>query len=222
MTGALITVSPEIGIFEARQTMLKERIRHLLVKEGGRLVGIVTDRDIRLNLPSQATSLSVWEVNHLLSRLTVGEVTDQGGDHHRPRPGSAGGRAAHARAQDRRPARARRRAPGRHSHRRRTSCALRACPRGSRADLRHVNQILVVEDEPDMGATYERLLRRAGHRVVRGCLARRGDAAAGKPAAVARHLRPAAPGRRRALTSSGRLSSSTCPGCDRHHRLLVA
>jgi len=30
-----------------------------------------------------------------------------------------------------------------------------------------VSQILVVEDEPDMGATYERLLRRAGHRVVR-------------------------------------------------------
>ena len=78
MTGALITVSPEIGIFEARQTMLKERIRHLLVKEGGRLVGIVTDRDIRLNLPSQATSLSVWEVNHLLSRLTVGEVMTKG------------------------------------------------------------------------------------------------------------------------------------------------
>jgi len=30
-----------------------------------------------------------------------------------------------------------------------------------------VNQILVIEDEPDMAATYERLLRRAGHRVVR-------------------------------------------------------
>ncbi len=30
-----------------------------------------------------------------------------------------------------------------------------------------MNQILIVEDEPDMGATYERLLRRAGHRVVR-------------------------------------------------------
>jgi DNA-binding response OmpR family regulator len=29
-----------------------------------------------------------------------------------------------------------------------------------------VNQILVVEDEPDMAVTYERLLRRAGHRVV--------------------------------------------------------
>jgi acetoin utilization protein AcuB len=78
MTGALITVSPEIGVFEARQTMLKERIRHLLVTEGGRMVGIITDRDIRLNLPSQATSLSVWEVNHLLSRLTVGEVMTKG------------------------------------------------------------------------------------------------------------------------------------------------
>ncbi len=74
MTGALITVTPQTGVFEARQTMLKERIRHLLVTEGGRMVGIVTDRDIRLNLPSQATSLSVWEVNHLLARLTVGEA----------------------------------------------------------------------------------------------------------------------------------------------------
>ncbi len=34
----------------------------------------MTDRDIRLNLPSQATSLSVWEINHLLTKLTVGEV----------------------------------------------------------------------------------------------------------------------------------------------------
>jgi DNA-binding response OmpR family regulator len=30
-----------------------------------------------------------------------------------------------------------------------------------------VNQLLVVEDEPDMAVTYERALRRAGHRVVR-------------------------------------------------------
>jgi acetoin utilization protein AcuB len=42
--------------------------------EHGQLVGIVTDRDIRLNLPSQATSLSVWEVNYLLARLTAGKI----------------------------------------------------------------------------------------------------------------------------------------------------
>jgi acetoin utilization protein AcuB len=74
MTGAPITVSPDTPVFEARQLMLKERIRHLLVTDDSKLAGIVTDRDIRLNLPSQATSLSVWEVNYLLARLTVGKV----------------------------------------------------------------------------------------------------------------------------------------------------
>lgn len=75
MTGAVKTAPPSMPIVDARNLMLKERIRHLPVVEGdGRLLGIVTDRDIRLNLPSQATSLSVWEVNHLLAKLTVGEV----------------------------------------------------------------------------------------------------------------------------------------------------
>jgi acetoin utilization protein AcuB len=74
MTPNPITVGPDTGVFEARQRMLNERIRHLLVVEHGRLVGIVTDRDIRLNLPSQATSLSVWEVNYLLARLTVDKI----------------------------------------------------------------------------------------------------------------------------------------------------
>lgn len=76
MTGGnLITARPATPVHEARQVMVKAKIRHLLVTEdGGLLVGIVTDRDIRLNLPSQATSLSVWEINHLLTKLTVGEV----------------------------------------------------------------------------------------------------------------------------------------------------
>jgi acetoin utilization protein AcuB len=74
MTGAPITVAPDTAVFEARRIMQNERIRHLIVVEHGRLAGIVTDRDIRLNLPSQATSLSIWEANYLLARLTVGEV----------------------------------------------------------------------------------------------------------------------------------------------------
>jgi acetoin utilization protein AcuB len=74
MTGAPITVRPDTPVFDARQRMVDEKIRHLLVVEEGRLAGIVTDRDIRLNLPSHATSLSVWEVNYLLARLTVGEI----------------------------------------------------------------------------------------------------------------------------------------------------
>ena len=74
MTAKPITVDPETPMLEARQRMVEERIRHLIVTEQGRIAGIVTDRDIRLNLPSPATSLSMWEVNYLLARLTVRDV----------------------------------------------------------------------------------------------------------------------------------------------------
>ncbi|HUP37417.1 MAG TPA: CBS domain-containing protein [Candidatus Limnocylindria bacterium] len=60
---------------QARDLLAREKIRHLLVTgPGGALAGIVTDRDIRLNLPSRATSLSVGEINHLLTKVTVGEI----------------------------------------------------------------------------------------------------------------------------------------------------
>jgi acetoin utilization protein AcuB len=78
MTKDVITVPAEMPVLEARQLMVQKRIRHLLVTENGKLVGIITDRDIRLNLPSPATSLSVWEVNYLLARLTVGAVMSGG------------------------------------------------------------------------------------------------------------------------------------------------
>ena len=69
-----IFVGRDTTVLEARQLMQERRIRHLLVMEDDCLVGIVTDRDIRLNLPSPATTLSVWEINYLIARLTVGEV----------------------------------------------------------------------------------------------------------------------------------------------------
>ena len=74
MTTMPITVNPTTPVSEARGLMQRKRIRHLPVMEGERLVGIVTDRDIRLTLPSPATSLSVWEVNYLLTKLTVEQV----------------------------------------------------------------------------------------------------------------------------------------------------
>jgi acetoin utilization protein AcuB len=74
MTTTPTTVLPEMPVLEARELMAKGRFRHLLVVEDGSLKGVITDRDIRLNLPSQATSLSVWELNYLLARLTVGTV----------------------------------------------------------------------------------------------------------------------------------------------------
>ena len=74
MTKDPLTVPLETPVTDARRLMVERRIRHLLVTDGSRLAGIVTDRDIRLNLPSPATSLSVWEINYLIARLSVESV----------------------------------------------------------------------------------------------------------------------------------------------------
>jgi len=76
MSSPVIAVSPETSVIDARQRMEKERIRHLMVTgRENEVLGIITDRDIRLQLPSQATSLSVWELNYLLLQVTVERVT---------------------------------------------------------------------------------------------------------------------------------------------------
>lgn len=66
-----ITADVDLPILEAHQLMTKHRIRRLPITDGGRLVGIVTLGDIRGAEPSEATSLSIWELNYLLSRLNV-------------------------------------------------------------------------------------------------------------------------------------------------------
>jgi acetoin utilization protein AcuB len=74
MTTPPISVEMDMPVLEARQLMGSHRIRHLPVTDGGRLMGIVTDRDIRLSLPSSATRLSLFEINFLIERLAVGSV----------------------------------------------------------------------------------------------------------------------------------------------------
>ena len=74
MISSPITTDPQTPVLEARQLMIAKRIRHLLVVDGPKLAGIVTDRDIRLNMASPATSLSIWELNYLIARMTVGSV----------------------------------------------------------------------------------------------------------------------------------------------------
>ncbi len=75
MTRSVVTVPPDTPVLDARREMVQRKIRHLpVIGPGKELLGIVTDRDIRLSLPSQATSLSVWEMNYLLTKLTVEQV----------------------------------------------------------------------------------------------------------------------------------------------------
>jgi acetoin utilization protein AcuB len=74
MSVSPVTIAPSTSVHEAQALMQQRKIRHLPVLQNGRLVGMLSDRDIRLVLPSPATSLSVWEIRHLLDKLTVGEV----------------------------------------------------------------------------------------------------------------------------------------------------
>jgi acetoin utilization protein AcuB len=67
-----ITISPDANFFEARNLIHEKGIRHLpVVDKENRLLGIVTDRDIREAAPSDATLLSVQELNYLLGKLKV-------------------------------------------------------------------------------------------------------------------------------------------------------
>ena len=74
MTPTPISVSSNTPVHEAHALMQQHRIRHLPVLDHGRLVGMVSDRDIRLVLPSPATSLSVYEIGYLLVHLMMAEI----------------------------------------------------------------------------------------------------------------------------------------------------
>lgn len=67
-----VTIGPEANFFEARSLIHDKGVRHLpVVDKENHLIGIITDRDIREAAPSDATLLSVQELNYLLGKLKV-------------------------------------------------------------------------------------------------------------------------------------------------------
>ncbi len=74
MTKSPQTVTSRTPVLEAMQMLRAGGYRRLPVLEGDKVVGIVTDRDLKEATPSRATTLSVYELNYLLSKLTVKEV----------------------------------------------------------------------------------------------------------------------------------------------------
>lgn len=68
------TVTPDTPVMEAMQYLRDGGYRRLPVTRNGALVGIVTDRDLKEATPSKATTLSVYELNYLLSKLQVKDV----------------------------------------------------------------------------------------------------------------------------------------------------
>lgn len=70
----LITVSPKTSLVEAKELLDQNHINHLLVVKNEKLVGVVSDRDLKQNWASPATTLSAHELAYLLQKLTVGMI----------------------------------------------------------------------------------------------------------------------------------------------------
>lgn len=74
MSRPVISIPPDMPIHDARNLFRQENIRRAPVVAKGKLVGIVSDTDLINATPSDATSLSRWEMNYLLSKLKVKEI----------------------------------------------------------------------------------------------------------------------------------------------------
>ena len=75
MSAPIISTTSDTQIMEAMDVMKQNNIRRMpVLDKKGNLVGIVSDKDLLNASPSDATSLSVWEVNYLVARIKVKDV----------------------------------------------------------------------------------------------------------------------------------------------------
>ncbi len=75
MTPNPITVTPDTSVSEALNLMRQNKVRRMpVVDKRGQLLGIVAEKDLLYASPSPATSLNVYEIGYLLSKLKVKEI----------------------------------------------------------------------------------------------------------------------------------------------------
>ena len=70
----VISIETKTSIMEAQNIMWKKNIKRLPVMKKGKLIGLVTKHMLLEASPSSATSLSVFELNYLLSKMTVDDI----------------------------------------------------------------------------------------------------------------------------------------------------
>ena len=73
ISSQIISVDEETSMMKAFVLMKENNIRRLPVVQKGKLVGIVTDTDLKEACPSTATTLDIYETNYLLSEIKVKE-----------------------------------------------------------------------------------------------------------------------------------------------------
>lgn len=74
MSHQVVTVQPEVQITKAHKLMAQEKIQQMPVVKNGKLVGLVSERDILKAYPSSVTTLSVWEIASLLEKIKVKDI----------------------------------------------------------------------------------------------------------------------------------------------------
>lgn len=74
MSSDPVIISSDSVIPAAHEMMKTSKIRRIPVVDGGKLVGIVSLGDIQEAGPSDAISLSIFELNYLIAKLTVAEI----------------------------------------------------------------------------------------------------------------------------------------------------
>jgi acetoin utilization protein AcuB len=75
MTKEVITVGPETSMMKASKLMREHKISRIpVVDDSFRLLGIVSDRDLKEASPSKATSLDMHELYYLLSEIKVKDI----------------------------------------------------------------------------------------------------------------------------------------------------
>lgn len=74
MSKNLVTIGPEDSVSDAFALMKENKVRRLPVVENGNLVGIVAYSDLLKASPSEATTLSIWEINYVLSKLKIRDI----------------------------------------------------------------------------------------------------------------------------------------------------
>jgi len=77
MSHPVITVTPDMAIHDVLAMFKQEHIRRAPVIKNGKLVGIASETDLLNASPSDVSTLSIWEMNYLLSKITVKTVMNK-------------------------------------------------------------------------------------------------------------------------------------------------
>lgn len=74
MTAHPVTISKETSLLDALEIMGKNHFHRLPVVENGKLIGLVTEGLVDETSGRDKTSLSIYELNYLLSRTTAADI----------------------------------------------------------------------------------------------------------------------------------------------------